>query len=166
MRCGVALLVLMVLRTKVQNGFCPMCAKECHAVLNRSIPFWGQFWGQICETDCHTQRSNKCAVLVSLRIWDTSLTRCSRRKSPTNQYISFTLHQEVVRTPYSTPSPHTAPSPRETSLFGRVHTASTRCPSSQTPPQIPRFPGIFDFTKTGFSCAGFACTGKSRTNKY
>lgn len=99
----------MVLCTTAPNGFCPMCAKECHAVLNRSIPFWGQFWGQIYETNSHPRRSNKCAVLVSLRFWDTSLTRFSRRKSPTNQYISFTLWQEVVRKHHSTASPHTAP---------------------------------------------------------
>ena len=36
-------------------------------VLTRPKPFWGQFWGQICETDSHTHRSNKCAALVSLR---------------------------------------------------------------------------------------------------
>ena len=23
-------------------------------VLTRPKPFWGQFWGQICETDSHT----------------------------------------------------------------------------------------------------------------
>ena len=28
-------------------------------VLTRSKPFWGQFWGQIGETDSDSQRSNK-----------------------------------------------------------------------------------------------------------
>ena len=44
-----------------------MCTKECHTVLTRSKPFWGQFWGQICEMDSRTLQSNKCAALVSLR---------------------------------------------------------------------------------------------------
>ena len=44
-----------------------MCTKECYTVLNHSNPFWGQFWGQIDETNSHTHRSNKCAALVSLR---------------------------------------------------------------------------------------------------
>ena len=44
-----------------------MCTKECCIVLTRPKPFWGQFWGQIRETDSDLQRSNKCAALVSLR---------------------------------------------------------------------------------------------------
>ena len=103
------LLGLVVLRTKAQNGFCPMCTKECCIVLTRSKPFWGQFWGQICKTDSHTHQSNKCAALVPLRNADTNITRFSHRKSPTNRYISFTLRQEVVRKHCSTQSPHTAP---------------------------------------------------------
>ena len=103
------MLGLVVLRTKARNRFCPMCTKECPTVLTRSKPFWGQFWGQICETDSHTHRSYKYAALVSLRNTNTNITRFSCRKSPTNQYISFVLQQEVVCKPYSTTSPHTAP---------------------------------------------------------
>jgi hypothetical protein len=44
-----------------------MCTKECCIVLTRSKPFWGQFWGQIRETDSDLHRSNKCTALVSLR---------------------------------------------------------------------------------------------------
>ena len=44
-----------------------MCTKGCYTVLNHSKPFWGQFWGQIRETDSDLHRSNKCAALVSLR---------------------------------------------------------------------------------------------------
>lgn len=113
MRCGSVLLGLVVLCTKAQNGFCPMCTKERYMVSNRSKLFWGQFWGQIYETDSRPHRSNKCAVLVSLRIWDTNLTRRSRRKSPTNQYISFTLNQEVVRTPLLHALPAHRPCHRE-----------------------------------------------------
>ena len=108
-RYSAVLFGLVVLRTKAQNGFCPMCTKECHTVLTRSKPFWGQFWGQIGETDSDSQRSNKCAALVPLRNADTNITRFSHRKSPTNRYISFTLRQEVVRKHCSTQSPHTAP---------------------------------------------------------
>ena len=120
------MLGLVVLRTMAQNGFCPMCTKECYTVLTRSKPFWGQFRGQICKTDSHTHQSNKCAAFVSLRKADTSITEFPRRKSPTNQYISFTLRQEVVHKP--TPRhPRTPPlSPRETPLFGRIHIASAR----------------------------------------
>ena len=103
------LLGLVVLCTKARNRFCPMCTKRCYTVLTRSKPFWGQFWGQICETDSRQYRSNKCAALVSLRNADTNITRFSRRKSSMNQYINFTLYTEVVRKHYSTPSPYTAP---------------------------------------------------------
>ena len=151
MRWNVVLLGLVVLRTKAQNGFCPMCTKECCIVLTRSKPFWGQFWGQICETDSDSQRSNKCAALVSLRNMNTSITGFLPVKSPTNPYISFTLQQEVVRKP-TLHHPRTPPlSPRETPLFRRIHTASERCPPSQILPQIPRFPGIFYFTAKAFT---------------
>ena len=109
MRWNVVLLGLVVLRTKARNGFCPMCTKECCMVLTRLKPFWGQFWGQIGETDSDSHRSNKCAVLVSLRNTGTYITGFTQVKSSTNQYISFTLRQEVIRKHYSTPSPHTAP---------------------------------------------------------
>ena len=103
------LLGLVVLCTKGRNSFCPMCTKGCYTVLTRSNPFWGQFWGQICEMDSHTHRSNKCAALVPLKNVDTNITRFSHRKSPTNRYISFTFRQEVVRKYHATTSTHTAP---------------------------------------------------------
>ena len=150
-RYSVVLLGLVVLRTKAQNGFCLMCTKECCIVLTRSKPFWGQFWGQICEMDSDSHRSNKRAVLVLLRNADTNITGFSQVKSPTNQYISFVLQQEVVRKP-TLHHPRTPPlSPRETPLFGYVRNASTRCLSSQIAPQIPRFPGIFYFTTKAFT---------------
>lgn len=61
------LLSFVVLCAKAQNGFCPMCTKGCCIVLTRPKPFWGQFWGQIRETDSDLHRSNKCTALVSLR---------------------------------------------------------------------------------------------------
>ena len=133
-RYSAVLLGLVVLRTKAQNGFCPMCTKRCCIVLTRSKPFWGQFWGQICEMDSDSHRSNKRAVLVLLRNADTNITGFSQVKSPTNQYISFVLQQEVVRKP-TLHHPRTPPlSPRETPMFGRVQPASARCPSSQIQP--------------------------------
>ena len=142
MRWDVILLGLVVLRTMAQNGFCPMCTKGYYIVPTRSNPFWGQFWGQICKTDSHTHRSNKCAALVPLRNAGTYITGFSQVKSPTNQYISFILPQEVVRKP-TLHHPRTPPlSPRETPLFGRVRTTSARCLSSQIPPQIPRLWGF------------------------
>ena len=150
-RYSAVLLGLVVLCTKARNRFCPMCTKECCIVLTCSKPFWGQFWGQICKTNSDSHRSNKCAALVSLRNAGTYITGFSHRKSPTNQYISFILQQEVVRKP-TLHQPRTPPlSPRETPLFGRVRTASARCLSSQIPPQNPRFPGIFYFTTKAFT---------------
>ena len=141
-RYGVILLGLVVLRTMEQNGFCPMCTKGCYTVLTRSKPFWGQFWGQICKTDSHTHQSNKCAALVPLRNVDTNITGFTQVKSPKNQYISFSLQQEVVRKP-TLHHPRTPPlSPRETPLFGRVRTASAQCLSSQIPSQISRLWGF------------------------
>lgn len=133
---------LVVFCTKARNRFCPMCTKECHTVMNRPNSFWGQFWGQNGKADSHTHRSNKRAVLVLLRNADTNITGFSQVKSPTNQYISFVLQQEVVRKP-TLHHPRTPPlSPRETPLFGRVRTTSARCLSSQIPPQIPRLWGF------------------------
>ena len=145
------LLGLVVLCTKAQNGFCPMCTKECHTVMNRPNSFWGQFWGQIRETDSRQHHSNKSAALVSLRNTNTNITRFSQAKSPKNQYISFSLQQEVVSKP-TLHHPSTPPlSPRETPLLGRIQTTSARCLSSQIPPQNPRFPGIFYFTTKAFT---------------
>ena len=133
-RYSAILLGLVVLRTKARNRFCPMCTKECCIVLTRSKPFWGQFWGQICETDSHTHRSYKYAALVSLRNTNTNITRFSCRKSPTNQYISFVLQQEVVRKP-TLHHPRTPPlSPRETPRFGLIRSASAWYSSSQILP--------------------------------
>ena len=153
-RYGVILLGLVVLCTKAQNGFCPMCTKGCCIVLTRSKPFWGQFWGQICEMDSHTHRSNKCAALVSLRNVDTNISGFTQVKSPTNRYISFTLRQEVVRKHYSTQSPHTAPvAARNAPVWAR----SQRVGAVLIQPNIaqnPRFPGIFYFTTKAFTLAG------------
>ena len=169
MRYSAVLLGLVVLRTKARNRFCPMCTKECCIVLTRSKPFWGQFWGQICETDSDSQLSNKCAALVSLRNTNTNITRFSCRKSPTNQYISFVLQQEVVRKP-TLHHPRTPPlSPRETPLFGRIHNRiGAILVQLYTAPNSPLLRLL---PKNGFSCAGFArtgfaCTGKACTNKY
>ena len=133
-RYRAVLLGLVVLRTKAQNGFCPMCTKECCIVLTCSKPFWGQFWGQICETDSDSQLSNKCAALVPLRNVDTNISGFTQVKSPTNQYISFVLQQEVVRKP-TLHRPSTSPlSPRETPRFGLVRSASAWYSSSQILP--------------------------------
>ena len=78
---GAILLGLVVLRTKAQNGFCPMCTKGCYTVLTHSNPFWGQFWGQICKTNSDLRRSNKCAALVPLRKVDTHITGFTQVKA-------------------------------------------------------------------------------------
>ena len=156
---------LVVLRTKAQNGFCPMCTKGCCMVLNRSKPFWGQFWGQICEMDSHTHRSNKCAALVSLRNVDTNISGFTQVKSPTNRYISFTLRQEVVRKHYSTQSPHTAPvTARNAPVWAHSRCIGVVLVQPNTTLNSP-LSGDFCFTTTAFTWTGFPCTGKSCTNK-
>ena len=142
---------LVVLRTKAQNGFCPMCTKEYYIVLTRFNPFWGQLWGQTGKTNSHTRRSNKCAALGSLENTHTHITGFSQWKSPKNQYISFTLQQEVVRRYYSTLSPHTAPvAARNAPVWARLQ----RVGAVLIQPNIaqnPRFPGIFCFTAKAFT---------------
>ena len=133
-RYSAVLLGLVVLCTKARNRFCPMCTKECCIVLTHSNPFWGQFWGQICKTNSDLRRSIKCAALVPLRNVDTNITGFTQVKSPTNQYISFVLQQEVVRKP-TLHRPSTSPlSPRETPRFGLIRSASAWYSSSQILP--------------------------------
>ena len=137
-RYNAVLLGLVVLRTKAQSGFCPMCTKECYTVLNHSKPFWGQFWGQNGRTDSRTLQSNKCAALVLLRNADTYIAGFSQVKSPTNQYISFTLQQEVVCNPYSTTSPHTAPvTARNASVWARSQRVGAVLVRPYTAPKFP-----------------------------
>ena len=146
----------VVLRTKAQNGFCPMCTKECCMVLTRPNFFWGQFWGQICETDSDSQCSNKCAALVSLRNADTNITRFSHRKSSMNQYINFTLYTEVVRKHYSTPSPYTAPvTARTAPVWAHSNRIGTVPVQPNTAPNPP-LSGDFLFYRKGIYLNGIS----------
>ena len=161
-RYSAVLLGLVVLRTKAQNGFCPMCTKEYYIVLTHSNPFWGQ----ICKTDSHTHQSNKCAALVPLKNADTNITRFSHRKSPTNQYISFTLRQEVVRKHYSAALLPTAPiAAKNAPVWARSRCIGVVLVQPNTTINSP-LSGDFCFTTTAFTWTGFPCTGKSCTNKY
>ena len=143
-RYSAVLLGLVVLRTKARNRFCPMCTKGCYTVLNRSKPFWGQFWGQICETDSHTHRSYKYAALISLRNTNINITRFSHRKSPTNQYISFTLRQEIVRKCHATAAPHTAPvAARNAPVWAHSHRIGIDARPAIYRPKFPAFGAFF-----------------------
>ena len=154
MRYRAVLLGLVVLRTKAQNGFCPMYTKECCMVLTRFNLFWGQFWGQICETDSHQHRSNKCATLVPLRKVNTHITRFTQVKSPTNQYIGFTLRQEVVRKYHATEAPHTAPvAARNTPVWARSQPIGAVAVQSNTTPNSP-LSGDFLFYRKGIYLNG------------
>ena len=144
LRYGVILLGLVVLRTMAQNGFCPMCTKECCIVLTCSKPFWGQFWGQIFETDSRTLQSNKCAVFVPLRNADTNMTRFSHRKSPTNRYISFTFRQEIVRKYHATAAPHTTPvAARNAPVWARSQSVGIDARPAIYRPKFPAFGAFF-----------------------
>ena len=143
-RYSAVLFGLVVLRTKAQNGFCPMCTKRCYTVLTRSKPFWGQFWGQIFETDSRTLQSNKCAVFVPLRNADTNMTRFSHRKSPTNRYISFTFRQEIVRKYHATAAPHTTPvAARNVSVWAHSHHIGAVLGPAKYRPKFPAFRRFF-----------------------
>ena len=141
----------VVLRTKAQNGFCPICTKECHTVMNRPNFFWGQFWGQNGKADSHTHRSNKRAALVPLRNVDTNITGFSHRISPTNRYISFTLRQEVVRKHYSAALPHTASvAARNAPVWAHSRCIGAVPAQSNTALKSPPS-GDFYFTATAFT---------------
>ena len=106
-RQGAVLLGLVVLRTKAQNGFCPMCTKGCCMVLNRSNPFWGQFWGQIGETDSYPHRSNKCAALVSFEKYEYPHHRVHASEKPHEPVIKFySLYRSCTQAPLRTIPAH------------------------------------------------------------
>ena len=143
-RYSAVLLGLVVLRTMAQNGFCPMCTKGHYIVPTRPKPFWGQFWGRIRDTDSRQYRSNKCAALVPLRNVDTNITGFSQMKSPTNQYISFILQQEVVRKLYSAALLHTAlVAARNAPVCGSLQPIGVVYRPAKYRPKIPAFRGFF-----------------------
>ena len=137
------MLGLVVLRTMAQNGFCPMCTKRCCMVLTRSKPFWGQFWGQNGRTDSRTLQSNKCAALVSLRSTNTYITGFTQVKSPTNQYISFILQQEVVRKPTLHHPPHRPCRREKRPCLGTFTQHRRGSRPVKYSPKIPAFRGFF-----------------------
>ena len=113
-------------------------------VLTRSKPFWGQFWGQIFETDSRTLQSNKCAVFVPLRNADTNITRFSHRKSPTNRYIRFTFRQEIVRKYHATAAPHTTPvAARNAPVWARSQSVGIDARPAIYRPKFPAFVAFF-----------------------
>ena len=148
-RYSVVLLGLVVLRSKAQNGFCPMCTKGCYTVLTRPKPFWGQFWGQICETDSDSHQSYKYATLVPLRNADTYIAGFSQVKSPKNQYISFSLQQEVVHKHYSAALLHAAPvAARNALVWARSQRIGTVPVQPNTAPNSP--PLGLSYPRTAF----------------
>ena len=149
-RYSADLLGLVVLCTKPRNRFCPMCTKGCYTVLTRSKLFWGQFWGQICETDSHTHRSNKCAALVSLRNTNTLITGFLHRKRPHELMMKFySLARSCTQT-NSTPSPHVAPvAARNAPVWARSHHVGA-VPSQPNIAPKSRPSGDFLFYHKGF----------------
>ena len=143
-RYSAVLLGLVVLCTKARNRFCPMCTKECCIVLTRSKPFWGQFWGQICETDSRTLQSNKCAALVSLRNTNTLITGFLHRKRPHELMMKFySLARSCTQAPFHTiPARH--PCRREKRPFWGAFTPrrSVALPAKYCP-KFPVFRGFF-----------------------
>ena len=65
-------------------------------------------------------------------------------KSPTNQYISFTLRQEVVRKHYSTAAPHTTPvTARNAPVWAHSHHIGAVLGPAKYRPKFPAFRGFF-----------------------
>ena len=147
-RWSAVLLGFVVLRTKAQNGFCPMCTKGCYTVLTRSKPFWGQ----IGEINSYPHRSNKCTALVSLRNMNTLITGFLHRKRPHELMMKFySLARSCTQAPLHT-IPARRPCRREKRPGLREFAAYRRgVPSRQILPQNPRFPGIFYFTTKAFT---------------
>ena len=127
--------------------------------MTRSKPFWGQFWGQIGETDSYPHRANKCAALVSFEKYEYPHHRVHASEKPHKPVIKFySLYRSCTQT-NSTPSPHTAPvTARNAPVWaGSQHIDAV--PAQPNAALTPRFQGLLP--KNGFSCAGFTCTGKS-----
>ena len=151
-RYSAVLLGLVVLCTKARNRFCTMCTKECCIVLTRSNPFWGQFWGQICETDSHTHQSNKCAALVSLRNTNTLHHGVLTQETPPRTNDEISLSSKKLYASITSHNPCTSPlSPRETPRFAGVRSLSARC--TIPPNTAPKSPlsGDFYFTTKAFT---------------
>ena len=143
-RYSAVLLGLVVLRTKAQNGFCPMCTKECCIVLTRSKPFWEQFWGQICKTDSHTHQSNKCAALVSLRNTNTLITGFLHRKRPHELMMKFySLSRSCPQAPLHTIPAHRPYHREKRSCLGTFTPRRCGALPAKYHPKIPAFRGFF-----------------------
>ena len=138
------LLGLVVLRTKAQNGFCPMCTKECPTVMNRPTPFWGQFWGQIRETDSRTLQSNKCAALVSLRNTNTLVTGFLHRKRPHELMMKFySLARSCTQAPLHTIPAHRPCRREKRPGLGSFAPHRRDSRPAKYCPKIPAFRGFF-----------------------
>ena len=168
-RYSAVLLGLVVLRTKAQNGFCPMCTKECHTVMNRPNSFWGQFWGQVGETGSRQHRSNQMRSFGSIEKCGYQYHWVHASEKPSKLiYKFYSLARSCMPPPQHSRTPPL--SPRETPRFGRVLAASAR--GAHPAKYRPKFLAFGAFLPmNGFSCAGFAqtgftCTGKACTNKY
>ncbi len=142
-RYSAVLLGLVVLRTKAQNGFCPMCTKECCIVLTRSKPFWGQFWGQICETDSHTHRSNKCAALVSLRNTNTNITGSRTGKAHEPVYKFYSPARSCTQAPLHTIPAHRPCRREKRPCLGAFALRRRGARPAKYRPKIPAFRGFF-----------------------
>ena len=78
------------------------------------------------------------------RNWDTDITGFSQVKSPTSQYISFTLRQEVVRKYHAAAAPHTAPvAARNAPVCGSSQPIGAVYRPAKYRPKIPAFRGFF-----------------------
>ena len=144
------LLGLVVLRTKAQNGFCPMCTKGCYTVLTRSKPFWGQFWGQVGETGSRQHRSNQMRSFGSIEKCGYQYLWVHASEKPNEPVYKFYSPARSCTQTNSTPSPHTAPVAARNALFGAHSHRVGALPSQPNIAPNSPFSGDFLFYHKGF----------------
>ena len=151
-RYRAVLLGLVVLRTKAQNGFCPMCTKGgaawCRPV---PTPFGGSFGGK------SVRQILIRAAQINAQLWS-HIEKCRylhRRvlvseKLKESVYKFYPPARSCTQT-HSTPSSHTAPvAARNAPVWARSQRVGTVLIQPNIA-QNPRFPEIFCFTTKAFT---------------
>ena len=143
-RYNAVLLGFVVLRTKARNRFCPMCTKECHTVLTRSKPFWGQFWGQVGETGSRQHRSNQMRSFGSIEKCGYQYHWVLASEKPNELVMKFySLARSCTQAPLHT-IPARRPCCREKRpCLGAFTPRRSGALSAKCRPKIPAFRGFF-----------------------
>ena len=144
-RYNVVLLGLVVLRTKAQNGFCPMCTKG-RAAWCRPVPtpFGGSFGGK------SVRQILIRAAQINAQLWS-HIEKCrylhrrvlASEKPYEPVYKFYSPARSCTQANY-TPSSHTAPvTARNALVWARSHRIGNGCRLSN---RIPKRPFLWCFT--------------------